>query len=254
MNIDFKNKTVLITGASRGIGRATARMFAESGAKVIIHYNKNKMKAVELLNEMPGEGHFVVQADISIPGDVKKMTDEVFSKVGRVDILVNNAGIYEEIDILLLNFDEWQDSWKRTVSTNLTGLANLTFLISKSMAKKGGGKIINVSSRGAFRGEPTAPAYGAAKAGLNAFGQSFAKALAKNNIFVYTVAPGWVDTDMTKTEMHTPRGGNIKQQSPMNRIAKPEEIAQAIFYLASDGTDFMSGCILDINGASYLRS
>ena len=254
MNIDFKNKTVLITGASRGIGRATARMFAESGAKVIIHYNKNKMKAVELLNEMPGEGHFVVQADISIPGDVKKMTDEVFSKVGRVDILVNNAGIYEEIDILLLNFDEWQDSWKRTINTNLTGLANLTFLISKSMAKKGGGKIINVSSRGAFRGEPTAPAYGAAKAGLNAFGQSFAKALAKNNIFVYTVAPGWVDTDMTKTEMHTPRGGNIKQQSPMNRIAKPEEIAQAIFYLASDGTDFMSGCILDINGASYLRS
>ena len=254
MNIDFKNKTVLITGASRGIGRATARMFAESGAKVIIHYNKNKMKAVELLNEMPGEEHFVVQADISIPGDVKRMTDEVFTKVERVDILVNNAGIYEEIDILLLNFDEWQDSWKRTVSTNLTGLANLTFLISKSMAKKGGGKIINVSSRGAFRGEPTAPAYGAAKAGLNAFGQSFAKALARNNIFVYTVAPGWVDTDMTKTEMNTPRGGNIKQQSPMNRIAKPEEIAQAIFYLASDGTDFMSGCILDINGASYLRS
>lgn len=254
MNIEFKNKTVLVTGASRGIGRETAKMFADSGAIVIVHYNKNEKKAVELLDELPGKGHFIVQADISVADEVNKMTDEVFKKVDKVDILVNNAGIYEEIDFLLMNYDEWQASWERTITTNLTGLANLTFLISKSMAKQGGGKIINVSSRGAFRGEPTAPAYGAAKAAVNAFGQSFAKALAPNKVFVYTVAPGWVDTDMSKDEMNTSRGDSISQQSPMNRIAKPEEIAQAIVYLASEGTDFMTGCIVDINGASYLRS
>lgn len=254
MNITFKNSIVLITGASRGIGKETARAFAESEAKVILHYHKNKNKAVELLKELPGDGHLIVQADISNPEDVKRMTDNIFTKVEKVDILVNNAGIYEEIDILKLNYSEWQDSWKRTINTNLTGLSNLTFLISKSMAQQGGGKIINVGSRGAFRGEPTAPAYGAAKAALNSFGQSLAVSLAPKKVYVYTVAPGWVDTDMTKTEMNTPRGDSIKQQSPMNRIAKPEEIAQSIIYLASEGTDFMTGCIVDINGASYLRS
>jgi NAD(P)-dependent dehydrogenase (short-subunit alcohol dehydrogenase family) len=122
------------------------------------------------------------------------------------------------------------------------------------MISQGGGQIVNVSSRGAFRGEPDAPAYGASKAGLNAMSQSLAKALAPHNIYVYVVAPGWVETDMAAESMSGPAGDQVRAQSPLNRIATPDEVARTILFLASEGTEFLTGCIVDINGASYLRS
>jgi len=139
------------------------------------------------------------------------------------------------------------------MDTNLTGVANLCFLLSKHMIKIGGGKIINITSRGAFRGEPTSPAYGASKAGLNSFGQSLAKALAPQKVLVYAIAPGWVDTDMAAIGMEGPNAQEIKDQSPLRRIAQPEEIAKSVIMLAS-GVEYMTGCILDVNGASYLRT
>jgi NAD(P)-dependent dehydrogenase (short-subunit alcohol dehydrogenase family) len=167
---------------------------------------------------------------------------------------VNNAGIYREHIILNIPYDEWVDSWYDTISVNLMGPANLTYLVANQMAKQGGGRIINVSSRGAFRGEPDAPAYGASKAGLNALSQSLAKALAPHNIFIYVVAPGWVDTDMASQYMAGPEGESIRAQSPLNRIATADEVSRTVLFLASEGTDFLTGCIVDINGASYLRS
>jgi NAD(P)-dependent dehydrogenase (short-subunit alcohol dehydrogenase family) len=130
----------------------------------------------------------------------------------------------------------------------------MSFCIIQHMKERGGGKIVNVSSRGAFRGEPDAPAYGASKAGLNAMSQSLAKALAPHNIFVYVVAPGFVETDMAAPALSGPKGNAIRQQSPLGRVALPEEVAQAVTFLASEGTDYLTGCIVDINGASYLRS
>ena len=124
------------------------------------------------------------------------------------------------------------------------------FLSSKIMQRNNGGKFINISSRGAFRGEPKAPAYGASKAGLNALGQSMAQALAKDNIFVYTLAPGFVETNRVSDIIND----EIKAQSPLNRVAKPEEVARTAVWLASEGNDFLTGSIVDINGASYLRS
>ena len=124
------------------------------------------------------------------------------------------------------------------------------FLSSKIMQRNNGGKFINISSRGAFRGEPKAPAYGASKAGLNALGQSMAQALAKDNIFVYTLAPGFVETDRVSDIIND----EVKAQSPLNRVAKPEEVARTAVWLASEGNDFLTGSIVDINGASYLRS
>ena len=153
-----------------------------------------------------------------------------------------------------ISYLEWQEAWNRTIETNLTGVANLSFLVANLMVEKGSGKIVNVSSRGAFRGEPTAFAYGASKAGLNQLGQSMAKALAPYNVFIYTVAPGWVDTDMAAEGLESPQGEAIKAQSPLNRVAKPEEIARTIVFLASEGTEYMTGCIVDVNGASYLRT
>lgn len=253
MNIRFDNLNVLVTGASRGIGSAIAAEFAASGATVIAHYHKNAESAKQLITEMEGKGHLTFQADIANPNSVKSMVDHLVEQLGHIDILVNNAGVYEELDYITLNYDEWLASWKRTMDTNLNGVANLCFLVSKHMIKIGGGKIINITSRGAFRGEPTSPAYGASKAGLNSFGQSLAKALAPQKVLVYAIAPGWVDTDMAAIGMEGSDAQDIKDQSPFRRIAKPEEIAKSVVMLAS-GIEFMTGCILDVNGASYLRT
>ncbi len=254
MNITFENKTVLVTGSSRGIGAAVAKKFAESGARVIVHYTRNEERARKTLAELHGKGHYLVKADLASPVEVHEMFDQVMHNYGRVDILVNNAGIYEETHWWELDYAQWQEHWRRTIDTNLTGMANLSFLVAKQMIGQGQGKIINISSRGAFRGEPHALPYGAAKAAMNSFGQSMAWALADRNIQVYTLAPGWVDTDMTHEILETERGRAVAAQSPMNRVAKPEEIATAVLLLASEGTEYMSGCILDMNGASYLRS
>lgn len=254
MQISFKGKTVLVTGASRGIGKATATMFAEAGANVIVHYNKNENQAQKVLDSFLSGNHIKLQADISKPEQVKKMVGKVISEFERIDVLVNNAGVFEEFDIMSVSYDEWQQSWTKTIETNLTGAANLSFLIAREMKIKGGCRIINVSSRGAFRGEPDAPAYGASKAGMNSFGQSFAKALAKYNIYVYTIAPGFVDTEMATYAMEGDKADEIKNQSPLMRIAQPEEIARTILFLASNGSEYMTGCIVDMNGASYLRT
>jgi len=254
MEITFNNKTVLVTGASRGIGRAIATMFAEAGAQVIIHYNNDHKSAEETLNNIKGEGHMIIQADLESPASIEKMVKEIDKEQKKVDILVNNAGIYEEQTSLDLDYEEFQAYFKKTIDINLNGPVHLSYLIAKRMKVHGEGKIINITSRGAFRGEPSSWPYGASKAALNAVGQSMAIALAPDNISVYTVAPGWVLTDMTEHIMESPRGDEVRRQSPLNRIAQPEEIGKLVLMLASEGTEYMTGCIIDINGASYLRS
>lgn len=254
MEINFLNKIALVTGSSRGIGAATARKFAEAGATVVIHYTSNDYKARKTFDGLPGTCHMMLKADLSDPQQIKNMFDKIIKQKGRIDILVNNAGIYEETNWYELDYEQWQEHWKRTIDINLTGMANLSFLVARQMIAQGGGKIINVSSRGAFRGEPFALPYGAGKAAMNSFGQSMAWALAAKNVQVYTLAPGWVDTDMTHHILESERGVAVKAQSPMNRVATPDELAYAITLLASKGTEYMTGCILDMNGASYLRS
>lgn len=254
MESTLKDKTVLVTGGSRGIGQAVATAFSEAGAKVILHYNRNTIAAEETLAGMEGSKHALIQADISDPEAVHEMVEKLLVDHGQIDILVNNAGIYEEADILELTYEEFREHFSNTLNTNLVGAANLSFLIVKEMAPKGGGKIINITSRGAFRGEPFALPYGASKAGLNSLGQSMAIALASKKIYVYTIAPGFVETDMTTHILDGPAGDAIRNQSPLHRVAKPEEIANTVIHLASDGSEYMTGCIIDINGASYLRS
>ncbi len=246
MTIDFTGKTILVTGASGGIGRAIAQAFAKANGNVIIHYNSNKTGAEDTLKSLSGNGHAIIQSDLSIPRAVKSMVNSI----GALDVVVNNAAVVEQFDFDALDYNQWQDVWDRTISANLLGPAYLMFCAAKAMQKNGGGKFVNISSRGAFRGEPKAPAYGASKAGLNALGQSMAQALAKDNIFVYTIAPGFVETDRVKDMVND----DIKAQSPLNRVAKPEEVARTALWLASDGNDFLTGAIVDVNGASYLRS
>jgi len=252
--MDFSGKTVIVTGASRGIGRAIAQQFAANGARVVVHYHKGEINAAETLNLLQGDGHVVLQADIKDPEATRDFVDAAVSKMGRIDILVNNAGIFKTHIVSETSYEQWRNLWRETLTVNLDGPANLTFCVVEHMMKQGGGRIVNISSRGAFRGEPQAPAYGASKAGLNAFSQSMAKALAPHNIFVYAVAPGFVDTDMAAESLAGPEGDEIRNQSPLGRVARPEEVAHTVLFLASDGSEFLTGGIVDVNGASYLRS
>ncbi len=243
-----------MTGASRGIGRAVARAFAALGDRVAVHHRESPELAGQVVGSLGGEGHAVVQADLAHAGQVAAMVDEAAAALGGLDVLVNNAGIYAEHPITELSYAEWQEAWRETLGVNLVGAANVTWCAVRHMLEGGGGRIVNVSSRGAFRGEPTAPAYGASKAGLNAFGQSLARQLAPHGISVLTVAPGYVETDMTSEHLKASRGEEIRSQSPFNRVATPEEVAAAVVYLASPEAAFASGAILDLNGASYLRT
>jgi NAD(P)-dependent dehydrogenase (short-subunit alcohol dehydrogenase family) len=258
------NRAVLVTGGSRGIGTAIARAFAERGDRVAVHYREAAGTAAAVRDSLPGPGHVTVQADLADPDAVRAMVDAAADGLGGLDVLVNNAGIYVDHPVLGTSYEEWQAAWRATLGVNLVGAANATWCAVRHMTAgdntdgpggRGGrgGRIVNVGSRGAYRGEPTHPAYGASKAGLHAFGQSLAVALAPHGITVASVAPGYVATDMTAEELATAAGDAIRGQSPFNRVATPEEIAAAVVYLASPEAAWSSGAVLDLNGASYLR-
>jgi 3-oxoacyl-[acyl-carrier protein] reductase len=249
-----KPMTALITGASRGIGRAVAEAFAKRGAHIIVHYSREAQAAHELLARLPGDGHACFQANLENRREVATLAEKSIEAMGRVDILVNNAGVYHHHPILQVDFDSWDSAWQHTLGVNLLGPAHLSFLLGRHMADHGGGRIVNISSRGAFRGEPGAPAYGASKAGMNAMGQSMALALAPHGVFVYTVAPGWVETDMAAPYLDGEDGPSIRHQSPLGRAARPQEIATLVGFLAFEETEYLTGCIIDANGASYLRT
>jgi len=248
------DRTILVTGASRGIGRAIAQAFAGQGDRVAVHHRDSAGLAADVLAGLPGRGHAVVQADLTDPDATRRMVDGAHDALGGLDVLVNNAGVFTPHPITQVSYEQWQEAWRQTLGVNLVGAANATWCAVQHMARQGSGRIINVSSRGAFRGEPGQPAYGASKAGLNAFGQSLARALAPHGIAVATVAPGYVDTDMAADHLDGPAGEEIRAQSPFRRVAEADEIAAAVLYLASPQAEWASGAILDLNGASYLRS
>ena len=260
------DRAILVTGASRGIGRAIAQAFAGQGDRVAVHHRDSPGLAAGVLAGLPGRGHTVVQADLTDPDAVRRMVDRACDALGGLDVLVNNAGVFTPHPITEVSYERWQAAWQETLGVNLVGAANVTWCAVQHMispesgtavgttANTATGRIINVSSRGAFRGEPGQPAYGASKAGLNAFGQSLARALAPHGIAVATVAPGFVETDMASKHLQGPEGDEIRAQSPFRRVAEAEEIAAAVLYLASPQAEWASGAILDLNGASYLRS
>lgn len=247
----MSDRGVLVTGASRGVGAAVARAFAALGDRVVVHYGGSQTAAEAVLESLPGAGHVALQADLASPEAVQALVDEAVKALGGLDVLVNNAGIYELHKVEEVSYEEWQAAWQRTLAVNLLGPANLIWCASRYLPR--GGRIVNVSSRGAFRGEPRQPAYGASKAGLNSLGQSMARALGPRGIAVATVAPGYIDTDMAADVIHGPEAEDIRAQSPLGRVSTPEEVAAAVVYLASPEAEFASGAILDLNGASHLR-
>lgn len=244
---------MLVTGASRGIGAAVARRFATEGERVAAHYGSRADEANTVVESLAGSGHLAVQADLADPDAVRRMVDSAAEALGGIDVLVNNAGTYEPHPITETTYDEWQASWKRTLDINLVGAANVTWCAVQHMVPGGGGHIVNVTSRGAFRGEPTHTAYGASKAGLNSFSQSLAQALGPHQIFVTAVAPGFTETDMAAEYLVGEGGDQRRAESPLGRVAQPQDVAAAVVFLASPAAEMATGTVLDVNGASFLR-
>jgi NAD(P)-dependent dehydrogenase (short-subunit alcohol dehydrogenase family) len=254
-------RVALVTGGSRGIGRVIALQLAARGVRIALHYRSNQAAAEATLHSLPGGGHALFAADLTDTSATTQLWAQVIARF-NVDILINNAGLFIDHPPLRTAYADWQAAWQRTLAANLIAPANLSLLAAQAMAARplpgddafGRGRIVNISSRGAFRGEPESPAYGASKAGLNALSQSLAKALAPNAIYVYAVAPGWVETEMASGHLAGPEGGAILAQHPLGRVNRTDEVAQAAVFCALDAPPAMTAGVIDVNGASYLRS
>lgn len=248
----LRGKTALITGASGGIGGAIARRLAGQGARIVAHYHTGADAAQALIAEL-GPTHVAIGADLCDVARTEPFVAEVVHAVGGIDILVNNAGLYERYPLMDTDYETWCRGFDRALDINLVAPARLSYVVARHMAERGGGRIVNVGSRGAYRGEPIAPGYGAAKAGLHALTQSLAVALAPHSIFVCAVAPGFVETAMARPYITGEMADSIRQQSPLGRVATVDDVAYFVACLVSDDASFATGAIIDVNGASHLR-
>ncbi|NBE54049.1 SDR family NAD(P)-dependent oxidoreductase [Streptomyces boluensis] len=256
MNLPATDRRVLVSGASRGLGRAVARAFAANGDRVAVHYNSRRTEAESTLASLDGGGHVLVGGDISDAAGAARVADEAFAGLGGgVDVLVNNAAVNVRHPLPETPYAEWAAQWQQHVAVNLLATANLSHLAGRRMIDQGtGGRIVNIGSRGAFRGEPDHPAYGATKAAVHALGQSLAVSLGPYGIGVASVAPGFFETERVAARLEGAEGEAIRAQSPFGRVADADEIAAAVRWLASPEAEWASGTVLDLNGASHLRS
>jgi 3-oxoacyl-[acyl-carrier protein] reductase len=244
----LKGKTAIITGASRGIGKAVAQIFSENGAFVGINYNKNDKKAKETINQIKNKGGkaILLKGDISKPNDVKSVVKKFVSETKKLDILVNNAGIYKRNSFE----DISNDKWNEILQTNLTG----SFYMCKQAISfmKPGSKIIFISSQLAFKGTNHGADYASSKAGMNGLMRSLALELARKKINVNAVAPGTIDTDLISNYSEKIRKQRIKE-IPLNRLGTPDDIAKTCLFLASDLSDYITGETINVNGGLYIH-
>ncbi|HLK55100.1 MAG TPA: SDR family oxidoreductase [Chthonomonadaceae bacterium] len=250
---DLRGRTALVTGASGGIGGAIARAYAQQGMRVAIHYHSHTHAAQETLNGMPGEGHRLVQADLSDPEAVRRMIHSVAATFDGLDVLVNNAGIFEYTPFDTPDYADWQAGWKHVLDTNLLSAVNATYCVLPIMKAQGGGKIINIASRSAFRAETTAPAYAVSKAGMVNLTRCLARAEAQSGILSYCIAPGFVETAMARPGMDT-MAAEILAQIPLGRIATVEDVAGVAVFLASSAANYLTGVTIPVTGGSWMST
>ncbi|MCR8939116.1 3-oxoacyl-[acyl-carrier-protein] reductase [Brevibacillus laterosporus] len=245
----LEGKVALITGASRGIGRAIALKYAEAGANIIVNYSGNEAKAQETVADIEklGREAIMIRANVGNTEEAENMVKEALERFGKIDILVNNAGITR--DNLLMRMKE--SEWDEVINVNLKGVFNMTKALTRPMMKQRGGSIINITSVVGVLGNAGQANYVAAKAGVIGLTKTTARELASRNIKVNAIAPGFVDTDMTDVLPEDVKSG-ILAQIPFNRLGSADEISNVALFLASDASSYMTGQTLHVDGGMYM--
>ncbi len=248
---ELSGKTILITGASRGIGAAMAKIFTDKGADVVAHAS-GPSEAMAQATEAAGLApERILYEDLAAPGGGERLVDAALAANGRLDAVVNNAGVF--LPTPIEGHDEdWEDGWARTMAINVRAPADVCRAAISHFRKNGGGRIVNLTSRAAYRGDgPDHAGYAASKAAINAMTKTWARALSGENILVYAIAPGWVETRMAPQDIEARK--NAVKDIPLGRVAQPGEVAALAAFLLSDACQSATGSTFDINGASYVR-
>lgn len=252
MTIDLSGMHILVTGASGGIGESIARRLAESGATVAVHYNRNAEHALKLANEL-GRGACAFQADLSVPDDCFRLFVDVLAAFDTLDVLVNNAGMIMNTP-LDTPAEDWLDNWNATLMVNLTAAGILARAAVIHFLSRSGGRIINIASRAAFRGDtPEYLAYAAAKGGMVSMSRSIARAFGKQGVKSFVVAPGFVRTAINRPFIEQYGEEFLVKDLSLDRLTEPDDVAPTVLFLASGLMDHATGCTIDINAASYVR-
>jgi len=235
---DFENRTVLVTGGSRGIGRACCLRLAKAGARVAVNYQRQEADAAATVRqcEAAGSKALAVQGNVADEASVAAMVTRVNNELGPIDMLVNNAGIFEYVQ----HEDATLEHWRRTIDINLTGLFIVTWAVKPQMIARKFGRIVNMSSISGLRSRPYGIAYSASKAGVIGFTKSVSEALISHNIRVNAVAPGLIETEIID-DVDAPVLERIVNETPMRRIGQPDEVADVVHFLLSDASRFMVG-------------
>ncbi|WP_078434375.1 3-oxoacyl-[acyl-carrier-protein] reductase [Metabacillus halosaccharovorans] len=245
----LSNKVALVTGASRGIGKAIALDLAKNGASIAVNYAGNEAKANEVVDEIKASGGqaIAIKADVSNGDEVQQMIKEVIKEFGQLDILVNNAGITRDNLLMRMKDSEWDE----VIDTNLKGVFLCTKAVTRQMMKQRNGRIINITSVVGVSGNPGQANYVAAKAGVIGLTKTTAKELASRNITVNAVAPGFITTDMTD-ELNDDIKADLLKQIPLAALGEPSDIANAVTFLASEKSKYITGQTLHINGGMVM--
>ena len=252
MHIDLTSKTVLVTGGSRGIGAAAVRAFAQAGARVAVHCVRTRDVAERLAGEV-GHGAQAFQADLADPAACQRLWDEVVDRYGRVDVLVNNAGVAAGAP-LDGETEAWLDAWRDTMAVNLTAVGLLCRAAVRHFQAHGGGRIITISSRAAFRGDtPDYLAYAASKGAVVALTRSIARGFGKQGIVAFDVAPGFTRTEMAQDFIDQYGEDFASGDIALPRLTEPADIAPTLVFLASGLADHATGTTIDMNAGSYVH-
>lgn len=252
MRIDLSHTGVLVTGASRGIGAAVARAMGAAGARVAIHFRDQRQHAAALAEQI-GASAEIFQADLSRVEECSALWKAVIARFGRVNTLVNNAGIAIASPLEGAT-EEWLEGWDSTMAVNLRAPAILSRLAIEHFQARGGGRIINISSRAAFRGDqPPYLAYAASKGGLVALTRSIARGFGKAGILAFNVAPGFTRTDMAQDFLDEYGEDYVAGDIALRRLTEPDDIAPFVVFLASGLADHSTGCTIDVNAGSYVH-
>jgi 3-oxoacyl-[acyl-carrier protein] reductase len=252
MRIDLSDQVILLTGASRGIGRAIALALGEAGATLAVHYGRNQAAAEEVVAQLGGKSQ-AFQADLSDWQAALSLAEKVQGTYQRIDCLINNAGVAEGVELQAAP-EAWVASWQRTQAVNLLAPALLSKAVIPDMASKGGGRLIHIASRAAFRGDtPDYLAYAASKGGMVAMSRSLARAYGKQNIKSFVVAPGFTRTEMAQQFMDEYGEEFALNDIALSSLTEPQDIAPTVVFLASGHMDHATGCTIDINAGSYVR-